>query len=136
MPGSTAGMHNIDHKPRATAKRSGHFIGNQRAATDLFSCAVSPATLLYLNDEWTSPLSEMVEQLSSKELVMAIARVTEIIASSNKSFEDAIEKGINRASKTLKNVEGAWIKEQKVVVKNGKISEYRVDLKVTFILTN
>ena len=58
------------------------------------------------------------------------------IASSNKSFEDAIEKGINRASKTLKNVEGAWVKEQKVVVKNGKITEYRVDLKVTFILTD
>jgi dodecin len=67
---------------------------------------------------------------------MTIARVTEIIASSNKSFEDAIEKGINRASKTLKNVEGAWVKEQKVVVKNGKITEYRVDLKVTFILTD
>ena len=66
---------------------------------------------------------------------MTIARVTEIIASSNKSFEDAVEKGIDRASKTLKNVEGAWVKEQKVIVKNGKITEYRVDLKVTFILT-
>ena len=65
---------------------------------------------------------------------MSVARVTEIIASSNKSFEDAIEKGIKRAVKTLKNVECAWVKEQKVVVKNGKISEYRVDLKVTFIL--
>lgn len=65
---------------------------------------------------------------------MSVARVTEIIASSNKSFEDAIEKGIARAVKTLKNVEGAWVKEQKVVVKNGKITEYRVDLKVTFIL--
>jgi dodecin len=75
-------------------------------------------------------------RLSSKEHVMTIARVTEIIASSNKSFEDAVEKGINRAAKTLKNVEGAWIKEQKVVVKNGKIKEYRVDLKVTFILTD
>ncbi len=65
---------------------------------------------------------------------MSIARVTEIISSSNKSFEDAIEKGIARAAKTLKNVEGAWVKEQKVIVKKGKISEYRVDLKVTFIL--
>jgi flavin-binding protein dodecin len=78
----------------------------------------------------------MLEQFSSKEHVMTIARVTEIIASSSKSFEDAIEKGINRASKTLKNVEGAWVKEQKVIVKNGKIKEYRVDLKVTFILTD
>ena len=65
---------------------------------------------------------------------MAVARVTEIISSSKKSFEDAVEKGIARAAKTLKNVEGAWVKEQKVIVKNGKISEYRVDLKVTFIL--
>jgi flavin-binding protein dodecin len=65
---------------------------------------------------------------------LSVARVTEIIASSNKSFEDAIEKGIVRAVKTLKNVEGAWVKEQKVIVKNGKIDEYRVDLKVTFIL--
>jgi len=65
---------------------------------------------------------------------MTVARVTEIISSSKKSFEDAIKKGIDRATKTLKNVEGAWVKEQKVIVKNGKISEYRVDLKVTFIL--
>ena len=65
---------------------------------------------------------------------MSVARVTEIISSSKKSFEDAIEKGIARAAKTLKNVEGAWVKEQKVIVKNGKIVEYRADLKVTFIL--
>lgn len=67
---------------------------------------------------------------------MPVARVTEIISSSNKNFEDAIEQGIKRATETLKNVEGAWVKEQKVIVKNGKISEYRVDLKVTFILTD
>lgn len=67
---------------------------------------------------------------------MTIARVTEIIASSNKSFEDAIEKGIARASKKLTDVEGAWVKEQKAVVKNGKITEYRVDLDVTFVLTD
>ena len=72
--------------------------------------------------------------LLHQEEAMSVARVTEIIASSNKSFEDAIEKGIARAVKTLKNVEGAWVKEQKVIVKKGKISEYRVDLKVTFIL--
>ena len=65
---------------------------------------------------------------------MSVARVTEIISSSKKSFEDAIEKGIKRAAKTLKNVEGAWVKEQKVILKNGKSSECRVDLKATFIL--
>ncbi|WP_315928019.1 dodecin family protein [Mesorhizobium sp. SP-1A] len=65
---------------------------------------------------------------------MSVARVTEITASSDKSFKDAIEKGVERASKTLKNVEGAWIQEQKVVVENGKITAYRVNMKVTFIL--
>jgi flavin-binding protein dodecin len=69
-----------------------------------------------------------------KEEAMSVARVTEIISSSKKNFEDAVEKGINRAVKTLKNVEGAWVKSQKVIVKNGKISDYRVNLKVTFIL--
>lgn len=65
---------------------------------------------------------------------MAVARVTEIIAASKKGFKDAIEEGIDRANKTLKNVEGAWVQDQKVTVKNGKIDEYRVVLKVTFIL--
>ncbi len=65
---------------------------------------------------------------------MSVARVTEIIASSSKSFEDAVEVGVERASETLKNVEAAWVKDQKVVVRDGKIAEYRVVLKVTFIL--
>ncbi|WP_378950991.1 dodecin family protein [Mesorhizobium sp. ANAO-SY3R2] len=67
---------------------------------------------------------------------MSVARVTEITSSSTKSFKDAIEAGIARAAKTLKNVEGAWIQDQKVVVENGKIAEYRVNMKVTFILTD
>jgi flavin-binding protein dodecin len=67
---------------------------------------------------------------------MAIAKVTEIIAASPKSFEDAIHEGVARANKTLKNVEGAWVAEQKVVVKKGKITEYRVTMRVTFILKN
>jgi dodecin len=66
---------------------------------------------------------------------MAVAKVTEIISSSPKSFEDAIVNGISRASETLKNVEGAWVKSQKVVVKDGKIAEYRAVLKVSFVLT-
>ena len=65
---------------------------------------------------------------------MSVARVTEIIASSSKSFEDAIENGVERASKTLKNVEGAWVQDMKCTVKGGKINEYRVILKVTFVL--
>ena len=65
---------------------------------------------------------------------MAVAKVTEIISSSTKSFEDAIEKGIARSDKTLKNVRGAWVAGQKVVVDKGKITEYRVTMRVTFVL--
>ncbi|HSQ60799.1 MAG TPA: dodecin family protein [Acidobacteriota bacterium] len=67
---------------------------------------------------------------------MAVARVTEITASSTKSFEDAIRIGIERANKTLENVKGAWIQEQKLKIENGKVSEYRVNMKITFILTD
>ncbi|MEO0382183.1 MAG: dodecin family protein [Pseudomonadota bacterium] len=65
---------------------------------------------------------------------MSVARVTEIIASSTSSFEDAIQQGVARAAKTLKNVEAVWVKDQKATVKDGKIVEYRVGLKVTFVL--
>ena len=65
---------------------------------------------------------------------MTIARTTEVTSSSEKSFEDAIKKGVKRYAKTIDNVEGAWIKEQKVVVNDGEITEYRVTMKVTFIL--
>lgn len=68
------------------------------------------------------------------ETGLYVGKVTEITSASPKSFEDAIALGIARASKTLKNVKGAWVKEQKVIVKDGKIVEFRVDLKVTFIL--
>jgi flavin-binding protein dodecin len=65
---------------------------------------------------------------------MAVARVTEITASSKKSFEDAIHSGIARADKTLRNIAGAWVQGQKVVVEKGKVVEYRVNMKVTFVL--
>lgn len=65
---------------------------------------------------------------------MSVARVTEITATSTKSFEDAVQMGIARANKTLENVKGAWIKDHKVVVENGKISAYRIVMKVTFVL--
>lgn len=66
---------------------------------------------------------------------MAVARVTEIIASSPQGFEDAVEKGVQRANKTLKNVRGAWVEGQKVICNDsGEISEFRVTLKVTFVL--
>jgi dodecin len=67
---------------------------------------------------------------------MTVARVSEIKASSKKSFEDAVQVGLTRANQTLKNVRGAWVKEMDVECgKNGKITEYRVLMKVTFVLT-
>ncbi len=65
---------------------------------------------------------------------MSIAKVTEVISSSSKSFDDAVENGIERASKTLKGITGAWVADQKVTVKAGKIDEYRVVLKISFVL--
>ena len=67
---------------------------------------------------------------------MTIARVVEVTATSKKGFDDAVQQGIKRAEKTLKNVRGAWVKSMKVEVSDGKPVEYRVDLKVTFVLTD
>ncbi|HEY7878860.1 MAG TPA: dodecin family protein [Gemmatimonadaceae bacterium] len=67
---------------------------------------------------------------------MSVAKITEITATSAKSFEDAVSVGIARASKTLKNVRGAWVKGMKVETKDGKVTAYRVCLKVTFVLTD
>lgn len=65
---------------------------------------------------------------------MSIARVTEISATSTKSFEDAVEQGVARAAATLRNVKSAWIKEQSVTVDGDKISAYQVNMMVTFVL--
>jgi flavin-binding protein dodecin len=65
---------------------------------------------------------------------MSIGKVSEITATSKKSFEDAITSGIARANKTLRNIQSAWVKEQTIRVKNGKISEYQVNMLVTFVL--
>ena len=65
---------------------------------------------------------------------MTVAKITEITSSSKKSFEDAVENGVDRANKTLKNVTSAWVADQSVSVKDGKVSDYNVRLKITFIL--
>ncbi len=65
---------------------------------------------------------------------MSVAKHIEITAGSSKSFEAAIEKGIRKIAKTVKSIEGAWVKEQKVVVKGDAVAEYRVTMKVTFIV--
>lgn len=65
---------------------------------------------------------------------MSVAKTSEISASSSKSFEDAISKGIKKMSETVDKIEGAWIKEQKVVVDDGEVTAYRVTMKVTFVV--
>ncbi|MDM1249008.1 dodecin family protein [Acinetobacter sichuanensis] len=65
---------------------------------------------------------------------MAIAKVVEVNSSSAKSFEDAIQTGIQKVTETVKNVQGAWINEQKVIIKDNKITEYRVNLKISFLV--
>ncbi|MCW5879451.1 MAG: dodecin domain-containing protein [Anaerolineae bacterium] len=65
---------------------------------------------------------------------MSVARITEISATSNKSFDDAAKLGVERANKTLRNVKSAWIKEQTVRVEDGAIIEYQVNMLVTFVL--
>ena len=65
---------------------------------------------------------------------MPIARVTELSATSDQSFEDAINQGVNRATNTLRNVESAWIKDMNVMIENGNITAYKVNMAITFVL--
>jgi dodecin len=65
---------------------------------------------------------------------MPVARVTEISATSEQSFEDAINLGIQRATSTLRNVEGAWVKDMNVLIQDGNITGYKVNLAITFVL--
>lgn len=65
---------------------------------------------------------------------MSVARVTEISAASPSSFEDAINLGLSRANETLDHIEAAWVKEMKVVVRSGKVEEYRINMKLTFVV--
>lgn len=65
---------------------------------------------------------------------MSVAKTSEITAASSKSFEDAIRQGVRKMGKSVENIEGAWVKEQKVVVEDGEVAEYRVTMKVTFIV--
>ena len=65
---------------------------------------------------------------------MSVAKITEVSSTSTKSFEDAVEQGVERANKTLKNVTGAWVADQSVTVKDGKVNSYNVRMKITFVL--
>ena len=65
---------------------------------------------------------------------MSVARITELSATSDTSFEDAIQQAVSRATSTLRGVEGAWIKDQNVLIENGSITGYKVNVEVTFVL--
>jgi len=67
---------------------------------------------------------------------MSVAKVTEIIASSEKSFDDAIRQGVARATQTLENVKSAWVAEQTVKIRDNRVTEYKVNMKVTFVLND
>jgi flavin-binding protein dodecin len=67
---------------------------------------------------------------------MSVAKVSEISATSTESFEGAIQEGVSRASKTLENITGAWVQEMKIDVKDGQITNYRVNMRVTFVLND
>jgi dodecin len=83
---------------------------------------------------WSTIPALNLERPSRKEDCMSVAKIIEISAESPTSFEDAIVQGIGKASKTVHGIKSAWVKEQHVVIENGKVTLYRVDLKVTFVL--
>jgi flavin-binding protein dodecin len=114
-----AGRRRSSNRPLAMscARRAEHLSGSEREKKEL-PAAIAPGG----------------KRRSHWEDTMSVARVTEITSSSSKSFDDALRVGLARANKTLENVTGAWIKDQEVVAQNGKITEYRVRMKITFVL--
>jgi dodecin len=100
----------------------------QRSATDMFSLS------LQVVGKNVSSSSERTSEKGVTQEDMSVATVTEISAISKEGFEDAIQQGIARATKTLRNVEGAWVKDQNVMIEDGTIKGYKVNLEVTFVL--
>jgi flavin-binding protein dodecin len=100
----------------------------QQLAADMFSLS------LQVVGKNVSSSSERASEKGVTQEDMSVATVTEISAISEKSFEDAVQQGIARATKTLRNVEGAWVKDQNVMIEDGNIVGYKVNLEVTFVL--
>jgi flavin-binding protein dodecin len=126
--------------PLSAVRRRQSALGSRQSAVGSLRRPYLHAT----PDPKYEPLEEVVER-GGRELgtlgtclrkgaVMSVAKITEISATSTKSFDDAVAQGLARADKTLENISGAWVKEMKVDVKNGKITSYRVMMKVTFVL--
>jgi dodecin len=101
----------------------------QQPAVDMFSLS-----LQVVGKNVSSSSSERASEKGVTQEDMSVATVTEISAISEKGFEDAIQQGIARATKTLRNVEGAWVKDQNVMIEDGNIVGYKVNLEVTFVL--
>ena len=101
----------------------------QRPAADTFSLP-----LLVVGKNVSSSSSERACEKGDSTENMSVARVTEISAISEQGFEDAIRQAIARATKTLRNVEGAWVKDMNVMIEDGNITGYKVNLEVTFVL--
>lgn len=101
----------------------------------LISLNRNPASYASLRAEETVPKPFSPDQKQGLlAMTNTVAKIIELAASSSKSIEDAVETGIRRADETLDNVEGAWIQDIKCVVKNGKVAEWRVNMKLTFLL--
>jgi len=101
----------------------------QQPAADMFSLS-----LQVVGKNVSSSSERASEKRGDSKEDMSVATVTEISAISEKGFEDAIQQGIARATKTLRNVEGAWVKDQNVMIEDGTIKGYKVNLEVTFVL--
>jgi dodecin len=92
----------------------------------------SPLSVVRKNATGSERASERRDDSTEED--MSVARVTEISAISEQGFEDAIRQAIARANKTLRNVEGAWVKDMNVMIEDGNITGYKVNLEVTFVL--
>jgi hypothetical protein len=122
----------LTRSPLSLGGRSTRWSAEFRVAALVISAHREPRKILLgLVHSW---LPADRREHDEQEAGMAVARVTEISSTSTTSFEDAIKSGLERANATLRNVKSAWIKEQTVRVEGGSISEYQVNMLVTFVL--
>jgi flavin-binding protein dodecin len=104
------------------------------SATFLKAREQSPSGLINVTGIGIAHSRVDISKNNRRVQIMSIARITEISSTSKKSFEDAIQTGVTRATETLRNVRSAWVKEQQIRIENGTIIEYQVNLMITFVL--
>ena len=120
-----------DCMARSVDDNSGSLVLN--SVYPLWNLRLSAQTWPHLKIVYTSSLIDCIGAKPS-EAAMTVAKIIEITCSSSTSFEDAIQKGIAKANETLKNVKSAWVADQNLNVENGRVTDYHVRLKVTFVL--